>query len=107
MNTLPQRAWTTASGVSERTPQEPHSAAIQGNAHTYGLCAPEVRELALNPAAAISGASKVAFVTAEAISHGATASSRGHRSATATAAAVVAHHTPQQEHGQNQPAQPQ
>jgi hypothetical protein len=51
---------------------------------------PYERELALNPAAAIAGASKVAFVTAEAISHGDTASSRGHRPAAATAAATAA-----------------
>ena len=47
------------------------------------------RELALNPAAAITGASKVAFVTADAISHGDTASSRGHRPAAPAAAAAL------------------
>ena len=44
----------------------------------------------MNGPAAITGASKVAFVTAEAISHGDTASSRGHRPAAAAAAAATA-----------------
>jgi hypothetical protein len=44
----------------------------------------------VEPRAAITGASSVAFVTAEAISHGDTASSPGHRPATAAAAAATA-----------------
>ena len=48
------------------------------------------RELALNARAAITGAIKVAFVTADAISHGDTVSSSGHRPAAAAAAAATA-----------------
>ena len=44
----------------------------------------------MNPRAAITGDSSVAFVTADAISHGDTASSRGHRAAAAAAAAATA-----------------
>ena len=51
---------------------------------------PHERELPLNPRAAITGASSVAFVTADAISHADTASSPDHRPATAAAAAATA-----------------